>query len=176
MNRNNLPSHQPLLTNQNIHDLIRLPKAISSKTPAKGYREEQGSRRCELDLAPLDDFGCVFPVFIRQNLKFTENFSIGLRYSHEHQKSIPLTLVRYNGPHGESSRTADGHYAKPHIHLLTADEIAKGHSQPQERHREITNQYSTLEEALRVFFHDTRIQNYEEFFPGILQTRMFGEP
>ena len=165
-----------LLSNQNIQDLIRLPKAIRAKTPTRGYREEQGSRRCELDLVPLRALDCVFPVFIRQNLKFTENFSIGLRYSDEQKNSIPLTLVRYNGPHGESSRTADGHYAKSHIHLLTADELAKGHSQPQERHREITDQYATLEEALRVFFHDTSTQNYEEFFPGILQTRLFGEP
>lgn len=176
MNRNHFASAEPLLTNRDIQDLIRLPKAISAKTPVRGYREEQGSRRCDLDLAPLSDFGWVFPVFIRQNIKFIENFSIGLRYTADQSKATTMTLVRYNGPHGESSRTADGHYAKPHIHLLTEDEIAKGHTQPQERHRKITDQYSTLEEALRVFFRDTATENYKEYFPELLQPRLFGEP
>ena len=113
----------------------------------------------------------MFAVFIRQILKFAENFSIGLRY----RADLPLgaiTLLRYNGPHGESSRAPDGHYAKPHIHRITQQEINSGSTQPQERDRTITDAYATLEQALWVFFNDAGVSNPDEYFPEIGQLRL----
>ena len=73
-------------------------------------------------------------------------------------------MVRYNGPHGESSRDPDGHYASPHIHRITQAESAKGSVEPPEKHRELTDRYDTFEEALLVFFSDIGVSNYAEYF------------
>ena len=98
----------PILTDQQIQDLLQIPKKITKKTPAKGYAVENNQKRCDLELEALPDNGEKFPVFIRQNSKFIENFSIGLRYQTNTRALGTITLVRYNGPHGESSRHPDG--------------------------------------------------------------------
>jgi hypothetical protein len=162
-----------MLTDQDIQKLIELPKAIVARVPSKGFKEDRGYKRCDLDLLAETDPSTRFAVFIRQNTNFVENFSIGLRYRTDDRSLGTVTLVRYNGPHGEISRDLDGHYAKPHIHRITADEIASGSVQPQESHREITNRYSTYEQALMVFFDDIAISNRGDYFPELLQGRLF---
>ena len=160
-----------MLTQQRIQELIKLPKTIVRRRPSHGYREESGSRRCDLDLRSHGQDDGTFGVFIRQNIQFVENFSIGLRY----RADLPLgaiTLLRYNGPHGESSRAPDGHYAKSHIHRITQQEITSGSTQPQERDRTITDEYATLEQALWVFFNDAGVSNHDEYFPKIAQLRL----
>ena len=161
-----------MITDDDIQNLIRLPKAIVSRSPARGYREENGQRRCDLYLQASDGTALEFPAFIRQNLRLSGNFSIGLRYALNEGKPTTVTLARYNGPHGETSRAPDGHYALPHIHFITAGEIAKGHTLPQENNRELTNRYNTFDEALRAFFSDTATGNYAQFFPELLEPRM----
>ena len=161
------------MTDADIQDLIRLPKAIVDRSPARGYQEENGQRRCDLNLQALDGTGLAFLVFIRQNLRLPGNFSVGLRCAANRGKLTMVTLARYNGAHGEHSRASDGHYALPHIHYITADEIAHGHSQPQENRRELTGRYAALEEALRVFFQDTSTGNYADYFPELLEPRLF---
>jgi hypothetical protein len=84
-----------------------------------------------------------------------------------------ITLVRYNGPHGETSRAPDGHYAKAHIHRITEQELASGSTQPQERDRTITVQYATLDQALWVFFNDAGVSNHDEYFPEMSQMTLF---
>ena len=162
-----------MLTDQDIHDLIRLPKTIVAKRPATDYREQDGNSRCDMDLQSSEGDVKVFSVFIRRHLRFARNFSIGLRYVANEGKPTTITLVRYNGPHGESSRTPDGHYAKAHIHYLTEEELAAGHTMPQENRREFTSAYGTFEEALRVFFDDTSTSNYRDYFPDLNQGRLF---
>ena len=162
-----------MMNTQDIQTLIRLPKVIIDKKPADGYREENRTRRCDLDLQSSDETGRVFQVFIRQHIRIGQNFSIGLRYAVNREKLTTITLARYNGPHGEYSRAPDGHYALPHIHYMTEAEIEAGHSQPQENRRELTDRYATLEEALRVFFHDTETGNYATYFPELLEPRLF---
>ena len=114
-------------------------------------------------------------MFVRQNTVFIENFSIGLRYVLGSASQNSITLARYNGPHGETSRAPDGHYAQPHIHRITAAELAAGSIQPQEKDREITSRYSTLEQALRVFFGDAGVSNYADYFPELQQWGLFDE-
>ena len=168
-----------MLTDVDIAELISRPKMIVKKTPASGYLEESRNRRCDLELVDIEDDRCEFRVFIRQNTDFIENFSIGLRHRPIGDPTLAtLTLVRYNGPHGEYSINPDGHYAVPHIHRITEAEIASGSYQPQERHRELTDRYSTYESALRVFWGDIGVHNeanINRHFPGLMQSSMFDE-
>ena len=162
-----------MLTDADIYDLIRLPKTITEKSPSLGYREENGHKRCDLKLRGISDGDVIFEAFIRQSERFIENYSIGLRCYMNDGAASRITLVRYNGSHGETSRDVDGHYAKPHIHRITAEEIALGSIQPQERQREITDRYVTYEEALTVFFADTETSNAEDYFSDLAQGRLF---
>lgn len=162
-----------MLTDQEIQILIELPKTIVAKTPSKGYKQDRGYNRCYLELLAETEHPTRFAVFIRQNNKFLENFSIGLRYHTGDRRLGSITIVRYNGPHGEVSRHPDGHYAKPHIHRITAAEITSGSIQPQESDRESTDRYTTYEQALMVFLDDVAITNRNECFPELLQGRLF---
>lgn len=161
-----------MLTDREIESLIGLPKNIVSKTPAVGYRSENLHRRCELELTSSSSPITEFTVFIRQNDKFIENFSIGLRYKTRDRTLGTITLVRYNGPHGETSRGPGGHFGRPHIHRVTARELAEGNREPQERHRDITGRYSTFEQALSVFFADIAASNYLGYFRELRQLEL----
>ena len=152
-----------MLTDQEIQALIKSPKEIKEKVPVKGYNDINKHKRCDLTLQTSE--GKSFGVFVRQNKTFIENFSIGLRYQTNDRELGSITLVRYNGPHGETSRSQNGHYDKPHIHSMTATEMDSGSTQPQEKHREITDRYHTFEQALEVFFGDIGARNYLEYFP-----------
>ena len=163
---------QKLLSDSDIARLVYLPKTIQTKRPVAGYREVNGYRRCELDLQATSGDGTPFSVFVRQNLTFTENFSVGLRYFTGDGRLGSLTLVRYNGPHGEYSRHPNGHFAMPHIHRITEDEIASGSSEPQEQKREVTQRYRTFDQALLTFFSDIAAANFEEHFPNLSQLRL----
>ena len=153
-----------MLTNQQIQDLIVAPKEIESRDPRTGYKPENAHHRCNLVLHAMSQPQEKFAVFIRQSMKYIEDFSIGLRY-HTNDRKIPsITLVRYNGPHGEYSLHSDGHYAKPHIHRITEEELKDGCFQPSEKHREITDRYQTFDQALLTFFSDLKVLNYQSYF------------
>lgn len=162
-----------MITDDQIQRLIRIPKVIIDKRPVVGYREEHGSRRCDLSLQSSNKPDEAFLIFIRCHIRFQQNFSIGLRHTINVDRPMPLTLVRYNGPHGETSRAPDGHYAVPHIHYVTADEIAAGHIQPQETRREFTKKYTNFDEALREFFAETAVENPKHYFPELWKPRLF---
>lgn len=164
-----------MLTDQQIRELITQPKSIKRKEPARGFQEENLQLRCDLDLEAVADPRGEFTVFIRQSSKYVENFSLGLRYRTNVRSLGTITLIRYNGPHGEKSRQPDGHYTRPHIHRITEAELKSGSTQPQENDREITDHYSTFEEALVVFFGDIGATNAEQHFYGLLQGRLFDE-
>ena len=154
-----------MLTDGEIRHLVAMPKRISKKYPVNGFKEEGNHRRCDLDLVAIHPDVGSFNVFIRQHLIFRENYSIGLRYRINDHPKGGITLVRYNGQHGEVSRSADGHYAVPHIHRVTQEELAKGSMEPQENDREHTDKYVTFEQALAVFFSDVGVADYGAHFP-----------
>ncbi len=162
-----------MLSDQQIQDLIGQRKRITYKDPARGYREEYRQRRCDLQLETVPDGNPCFLVFVRQNLTFIENFSIGLRYRTGNPAVPIVTLIRYNGPHGEFSTQPDEHFAQPHVHRVTELEMNSGSTQPQEKHREITTRYSTFEQCLLAFFADASVQNYSDHFPDLRQGRLF---
>lgn len=161
-------------TDQEIERLVQLPKTILSRTPVKGFREESGHKRCDLDLHATQNNHITFTVFIRQNIKFAENFSIGLRYKTGNKRLGTVTLIRYNGPHGKPSHYSDSHHYKYHIHRITSAEIASGSLQPQERFREITTRYRSFEEAIAVFFADISASNAGQYLQDVLQGSLFG--
>ncbi len=162
-----------MLRDDEIEELVTTPKRIINRTPVGGYREENRHRRCELDLQSESDVRKKFTMFVRQSLEFHENFSIGLRYLTRDPVLGRLVLVRYNGPHGEISRSPDGHFAVPHIHRINEQSLLSENAQPQEKLREIAGRYGTYAEALRVFVADTGITNPEGFFPELMQGRLF---
>lgn len=160
-------------TDFEIQALIKAPKKIAHKDPVKGFRKEDRHHRCSLELESVSEEKKKFKVFIRQSVEFIEDFSIGLQYEINISLLKIVTLIRYNGPRGESIRHSDGHYNKPHIHRLTETEIASGSMMPQEKHRKITDKYRTFEEALSIFFRDIGAINFVEHFPELRQTRLF---
>ena len=162
-----------MLTASEIQKLITSPKRIARRDPPIGYHEKDGTRRCSLDLKSINNGGKSFAVFIRQNSQFIENYSIGLLYRTEDRNLGTIPLVRYNGPHGETSHDKDGHYAKPHIHRMTAEAMRSGSSRPEESRREITDRYNAFETALVVFFNDVGATNWQEHFPELNQPSLF---
>ena len=165
-----------MLSDDEIQELLDRSKAIVRKTPRSGYRSEAGHRRADLDVEAANGSGAaLFSVFIRQNERFIENFSIGLRYRSNMAGLGDVTLVRYNGPHGDMSIHADGHRAKPHIHRITSVELASGSREPRERDRAITDRYTTLDTALRAFFDDLNVMGVQQFFPELSQGQLFNE-
>ena len=161
------------MTDQEIQALITSSKKIKKREPAEGYSERDSHRRCKLVLEDTSGDRRAFSVFIRQSVFFIENFSIGLVYQTQDKSLGPITLVRYNGPHGETSRNEDGHYATSHIHRITGEEVQSGVMRPQEKLREITEKYSTFEGALKAFLDDVGIVNDLEYFPELNQMGLF---
>ncbi len=161
-----------VLTDQDLQDLLRLPKQIVEKTPVRGYRNEGGHKRCDLKLAAQDDETGIFSVFVRQSTQFIENFSLGLKFRPNDRRTQEFVIIRYNGPHGEVSRHQDGHYDKPHIHRITATEISSGSTQPRAKQREITDRYQTYEQAIGAFFEEVSVENYGQYFPESSQGRL----
>ena len=164
---------EPRLTEKQIQELLAVPKAISDKSPVRGFKEESSYKRCNLTLATGTDDGSKLTVFMRQSREFIEDFSIGLRYRTDDKAMGTITLVRYNGAHGESSRHSDGHYNQPHIHRITEQELASGSKRPEPKQREITDRYITFEQALHAFFEDVGVTNYLDYFPELRQLRLF---
>ncbi len=111
-----------------------------------------------------------FRAFMRQSEEFPENFSIGLIYVTGEDPGS-FQLVRCNGQHG-GERTHP-HHAVFHVHRIKAADINSGILEP--RHIDTSADFASLREALSHFCRLTRIQNPDEFFPGILQSRLFPE-
>ena len=163
------------LTERELKELRETPKTIESKVPRRGFREESGHLRCNLTLhAPTDPI-VRFEVFVRQTVRYIENFSLGLIYHARDRVHGAITLVRYNGAHGEQMLTPDGHYAQPHIHYLTAEELAQGYLQPRALRRELTDRFSTLEDAIPVFLQDIGVSNVNTYFEDITQGKLFND-
>ena len=168
-----------MLTEKDIADLLSCPKLIVKKVPAAGFAEpkpNENHRRCDLELEVVNTPNIIFSVFVRQNTYFVENFSIGLRYRPNISPALgTITLIRYNGPHGEFSIHPDGHFAVPHIHRITAEDIEAGNLFPQERDRKPTDRYDTFDSALRVFWEDISVSNFGDYFPNLIKPRLFDE-
>ena len=77
---------KPILTDQQIQDLLDLPKAIARKTPAREvYREENNQKRCDLELEALSDNSAKFFVFISTEQQIHRKFFDRAALPDQHQ-------------------------------------------------------------------------------------------
>lgn len=159
-----------MLTDNEIEELISCEKIIVKAEPTTGMENDPKSsyvKRKNLQLESTDK-RYIFDVFIRQNTKFINQFSIGLRYKINEKKII---LIRYNGEHGQSDWSIDKHYSAFHIHKITEELLDKGIFEP--KYIEITSRFTTYDSAINEFRKHVNINNYTKYFTEIIQLPLF---
>jgi len=151
-------------TQNEIDNLIKCPKVITNP-PKRVMTLDNGHYRNNMELKS-EDGQHIFHVFIRENAKFAENFSIGLDYLPPEGESI--CLFRCNGPHGEHSNdlTTTHHYAC-HVHVAKDYNINAGRKS--ELYAETTASYISFEEALLHFLNYCNIKGAEKYMPNLRQ-------
>ena len=108
-------------------------------------------------------------MFTRKNEFFPENFTVGLKWvNNGYRKDI--VLLRCNGAHGGTYNLNSSHF-KPHIHKLTNENLERENFV--ENHIIETEEYSTLEDAVRYFCSICHISNPKEYFKYFSQTTLF---
>jgi len=133
-----------ILNDNNIELLMKCPKRIV-KPPTKEFKADRGHMKKNFTICSVDgQFN--FRGFIRYNKKFIENFSVGMDFKPKDENNS-FCLIRLNGSHGENREVA--HHNKFHIHKTTEEKINSG--QKPESQIEITDQYSSISEAVQVF-------------------------
>lgn len=109
--------------------------------------------------------------FIRRNIKFQENFSVGLIYNPREERGT-VELIRCNGPHGENN--VYPHHINSHIHRASAERINTGLKPDGEI--EMTNEYTTLDEGIQYYLkliNLTQIDRIKYFSPPSGQLDLF---
>ena len=151
-----------------IESLFRCEKEII-ELPTKDYKEERGHLKKNFALRSLDG-SSLFRAFIRYNVRFPENFSIGLDFNPREEKGT-ICLLRCNGTHGENKQIL--HHESFHIHFATAETINSG-AKP-ERNVETTKEYASLEQAIQYFmkFINLKQEDRNTYFPE-KQAGLFG--
>ena len=155
------------MTDQQIEHLINCPKTIT-QPPRRTLQLNQGHLRNSFEMQS-DDGEHTFSAFIRQNAKFPEGFTIGLK--HKDKEGHETTLLRCNGMHGEHSNNSEEHFCDYHIHIAKAENIIAGLLP--EKYAEITKEYMNLDDALAYFVVKCNIQDAYEYFPHLQQPRLF---
>ena len=154
-----------MLSNKQIDDLIRCPKMIIDASPKHGMaidRKNSFVKRKNLSLrSTADDYN--FDIFIRENTMLIENFSIGLLYKTEDKNFGKITLIRYNGEHGQNDWSRDRHYSAFHVHSITEDLLLQGIYEAKEI--TLTDKFSTFDSALNLFLKSVNVKNITEYFP-----------
>ncbi|MCL4555116.1 MAG: hypothetical protein M1617_00305 [Actinobacteria bacterium] len=153
------------LTESEIDRLINCCKTITDP-PRRDMAEENGHRRNDFRCAAIDGDER-FRVFMRQNVKFPDSFSVGL--VHRMPGGTEITLFRCNGPHGEVLEDPRGGASKPHfgfhVHRASVINIASGRSP--EAGGAITKEYGTFEDAVTYFLDRCGIVDAQSHFPQL---------
>lgn len=152
---------------QEIHNLISLPKAVIERLPASGYSEQSGCMQVILISKANNESNDSFRVFIRQSIKRRSNYSIGLDYITiaEDNSKVEIPITRYNSPHSENQTS--GHNPKPHIHTVSPDDYQKAKENKYKielRKKENTLKYSNFSEVIDVFPNDIFLYNFGQYF------------
>ena len=157
----------PDYTDELIRVLIECPKQVIR--PPKKMMAERRRNRCNDMRLRCDANGQEFDVFIRVNMDFPENFSIGLR--HCPPEGGRQELLRYNGPHGafKARRGDQVHSASSHIHLADEDSIKAGLRA--DHGGEKTDEYGiAYTQALTCFLQRVNAKGAVGFFPELPRT------
>jgi hypothetical protein len=141
-----------MYTQDHVNDFIGCLKKIRTP-PTKNMKVERGYQRNSFTAISVDN-GISFSVFYMQNLRFRENFSIGLTFNPPDHKGT-INLIRCNGKHGPTK--VFPHHLHFHIHRATAARINIGLLE--EGDIEITDAYADFEGAIQ---HFLRIINLRE--------------
>jgi hypothetical protein len=160
-----------VISDTEIDELITCRKRITHP-PRKEMIQDSAHRR--------NDFKCEgiegddrFRVFMRQNLAFPENFSIGLVYLCDDGSEV--TLLRCNGPHGpvvdDPLATGPNSHVCFHIHQAQAAIIEAG-LRP-EAGAVATTKYGTFEDALAYFVRRCGIEEAEQYFFSLRNPTLF---
>ena len=112
-----------------------------------------------------------FSVFIRENIKLMEFFSIGLVYHRGEETDV--IIVRYNGNHGAHKNYLNNELIEEgfHIHKYNVKAVELGIKA--ENHAKTTAKYATLQEALLAFFIDMNINNFKKYYQDLSQAKLF---
>jgi len=151
--------------NKKIEDYIKCPKYIFDANPKHGMATDNKSaliKRKNLYLKSIDEKH-QFTVFMRQNTMLIEQFSIGLLFKLESINFRKITLIRFNGEHGQTDWSKDNHYNSFHIHNINEALLEQGILEP--KLVEITNKFNTFHSALFEFLNHVNITNFIDFFP-----------
>jgi hypothetical protein len=156
-------------TNEELRRLISCPKRIS-QPPKREMRPDGMMLRNEMDLVSLDEKHS-FHAFIRQNVQFPENFSIGLDYLHS-DFPARYCLLRCNGQHG--GHKEHPHHLNCHVHRTSAIDLNAGVMV--EKNIEQTAEYALFRDALSYFLRTINLQEPDvaQYFPNATQTELFG--
>jgi hypothetical protein len=149
-----------------VDELISCPKIIS-EPPKKEMKIDKGYKRNDMELTSKDG-KLKFSVFMRVNIDFPENFSIGLDYTPVEERGS-ICLLRCNSPHGEfhsEGKIPTSHFV-PHIHKAKSDNIEAGFRP--EKGGEPTDKFLTFEQALPYFLQKIKVIDAEIYFPKITQ-------
>lgn len=158
-----------ILSNEFIKELLLCNKKIclppSPKKKSNGQHKETGIE------VESTDGKYKFSVFIREHTELLEFFSVGLTFWPDGSSSI--IIARYNGNHGKHRNilTKEILQGGCHIHQYREDVVKAGINC--DNYAELTDKYSTVSQATRVFFEDLKIINFTDYFPELLQNELF---
>ncbi len=135
-----------------IDALISCPKEISA-APARSLKLEGAHLRNDARLLATDGTKGTFTIFIRKNVDFPENFSVGLMYKANDDRP-EIKLLRCNGKHGYYNEGMGGFVpTDPHydFHIHRASEKALDSGFTAEKYATATTEFASLEEAVQYF-------------------------
>lgn len=156
------------ITDAMIDEIIECAKTITANPSPKN--KTNGAHKETSFTASSGDGKYSFQVFVREHTELIENFSVGLVYTPN--GGVPFVVTRYNGQHGQHKNFLTGEVFDDtcHIHKVKEDVVRAGINY--DNNAEVTDRYSSLDEALGCFFSDLHFGNYETYYPELAQGKL----
>jgi hypothetical protein len=149
-----------------IDQLIACVKEIS-EAPKRELKLDGAQLRNSAKLkSPIEITG-EFTIFLRQNVDFSENFSMGLTYSPRDGRDA-IILLRCNGKHGDFNGKFDPEHPHWDFHIHRATEEAINAGFTPEKFAEKTTEFASFEEAIQVFVKkvNLNLKDAQKHFPN----------
>ena len=157
-------------TQQEIDFLISCPKVITSP-PSRDMKLDKRHYRNDFELTSEDE-QFVFKVFMRKSEAFQENFSIGLSVRPKNEPGF-VTILRYNGPHGDHVNSFGDVHPHRGYHIHTAEEKSLDEGLAPELTAHTTTEYASYEEALAHFIKRANVLGFEKHLGALNQLSLF---
>lgn len=147
--------------NREVNDLIRIRKLITNKR-RPDWIEENRHYKINLNLFCPEHSEFKFIMFLRKQVTFPANFTIGLRMDTPNPLAdSSIVLVRFQGPHGGQSGDRKTLHNDFHIHLYTEDDLL--HKRKRASYKG-PGCFNSFEEAVLEFLKFTNIADPSEIF------------